>query len=399
MSAVKSFKVGWFPSWVVGLSSLLLPAAVFAQSDDFNDGNDAGWTHYEPLKAFGAGGTYSAAGGIYRLSAAPSPAPADLGVQRIGSLRKEKTYTRVRVQTEITGWRDDINQAFGLIGRAESIGLGTTTGYTYNYNSISGFHQINLVQNEQPIRQVNESPFRLNPAHRYRMVFQLADTLLLGQLYSVTNLTVPLHSVVGSDDNSTSGVSGVFAFALAADGPLDAKFDNYAADVPGQIRATMLDAAPAAGESPAEPIAQVAVRLANAETAIQPATVVLELDGAPVVSELVEEPSSLRIIYSPTVPLDASKPHSARVVFNDGVGDQVFAWNFGAASLPPATLVAAESPAGPFIQTEGAVLDAAGKVFRIGLTGNARFFRISDGVARRIVGVKVEGDKLAVTFE
>ncbi len=30
-----------------------------AQFDDFNDGNDLGWTHYEPLAPFGAGGTFT----------------------------------------------------------------------------------------------------------------------------------------------------------------------------------------------------------------------------------------------------------------------------------------------------------------------------------------------------
>ncbi len=399
MSAHELFRAGSFSAVVAGLCSLILPAGLQGQTDDFNDGNDSGWSRYEPLKSFGAGGTFSAAGGLYRMTAPPSPAPADLGVQRVGSLRLEKTYARVRVEADITGWRDDLNQAFGLIGRAADMGLGTTTGYTYNYNTLSGFHQINLVQGEQATRQVNESPFRLNPAHRYRMVFQLVDTLMLGQMFSVTNPAVPLHSVVGTDDNYSAGVSGLFAFALAADGRLDVQFDNYAAAAAGPLRATMLDATPATGESPTEPIAQVDVRVANLETDIVPDSLTLRVDGVTVGFEAQEEPASVRLVHLPAVPLDPAKAHTAQLTFRDAVGEQVFSWGFGATVAAPPALLAADVPGGPFVALDGVELNGGSRTFLVPLTGDARFFRISDAVERRVVGVALQGDRVAISYQ
>lgn len=399
MYLVNASFIGRVFCWSTVLSIALLPAELRAQTDDFNDGNDTGWSHYEPLKAFGAGASYSASGGLYRLSAPPSPAPAELGVQRIGSVRMEKQYTRVRVQTEITGWNDDINQALGVIARAGSLGLGTTTGYTYNYNTRSGFHQINLVQNEQATREVNESPFRLNPADRYRMDFQLVGSLMLGRLYSITNSAVPLHSVIGFDENFESGVSGVFAFALDADAPLDARFDNFSAEVPEVLRATLLDSNPAIGEIPVDPVSQLDVRIANAETEILRESIVLEVNGAVSDYELLEEPASFRLVHRPSSALEPSAAHSVRLTFRDQLGVQVFAWGFGVPAPAPVTLVSSETPTGPFLATPAAVLDPVARSFRVPMNGASRFFRIVDSVQRRVVGVKIETDQLVLSFE
>src|SRR5262249_36264177 len=57
--------------------------------DDFNDGNDDGWTRYSPLAPFGAPGTFSFPSGGYRIQAAPSPDLAALGPGRAGSARPE----------------------------------------------------------------------------------------------------------------------------------------------------------------------------------------------------------------------------------------------------------------------------------------------------------------------
>jgi len=374
---------------------------LMAQTDDFNDGNDTGWSHYEPLNAFGAGGSYQVSGGLYRLSAPGSPAPELMGPQRIGSLRPEKTYTRARVQAEITGWRTDINQAFGLIGRAANLGLGTTEGYTYNYNSVSGYHQLNLVQNEQATRQVNESPFPLNPAHRYRMVFQLAGSILMGQLYSTTNASIPLHTVAGMDENFSQGLSGVFAFALTADHALDTRFDNYAADVPGPLRATVRDASPAVGESPTEPIASVTVRLADLETSVNPGSVRLEVDGKTADFELAEAPMGYRVVHTPSKPLDPKTGHKARIAFEDETGLQTFEWIFGAPEPPaPATvLLASDTLAGPAAPVTDARLDPATRTFSLPLSGTARFFRLTDTQTRRWVRTQIQADQLVLTYE
>src|SRR5258708_1996342 len=57
-------------------------------SDNFNDGNDTGWTHFEPLAPFGAPGTFSFPNADYRIQATASP-DAMLGPGRAGSLRQD----------------------------------------------------------------------------------------------------------------------------------------------------------------------------------------------------------------------------------------------------------------------------------------------------------------------
>lgn len=382
------------------LAALCALPMLLAQSDDFEDGNDTGWSHYQPLKDFGAGGVFGVSGGLYRLSAPASPAPELLGPQRIGSLRPEKTYRRARIQAEITGWRTDINQAFGLIGRADKLGLGTTEGYTYNYNSVSGFHQINLVQGEQATRQVNESPFPLNPAHRYRMVFLMAERILVGQLYSSTNASIPLHSVAGMDENFEQGISGVFAFALTAEHGLDTRFDNYSAEAVGTLRATVLDASPAVGESPAEAIASVSVRLADLETSVVPETVRLEIDGKPAPLELTETPMGYRGEHTPAKPLDPKAAHRARISFDDESGPQSFEWVFGAPAAPAApVLLSSDTLGGTPASVVDAKHDPGTRTFRVPLSGSARFFRVGDTRARRWNRFVIEGDQLAMTYE
>src|SRR5256885_13690701 len=54
---------------VCSLSIWLGPRAARADVDDFNDGTDDGWTHYNPLNT----GSWSFPNGAYRLQSAPSP--------------------------------------------------------------------------------------------------------------------------------------------------------------------------------------------------------------------------------------------------------------------------------------------------------------------------------------
>src|ERR1043165_7265892 len=63
-------------------------------SDNFNAGNDANFSRYQPLSTFGAPGTFTFPGGnTYRIAAAASPQPATLGPGRAGSFRTSNTYT------------------------------------------------------------------------------------------------------------------------------------------------------------------------------------------------------------------------------------------------------------------------------------------------------------------
>lgn len=396
--------VGPFPAparAALVLASLLLPAAAgFAESDDFDDGNDTGWTHYSPLTPFGAGAAYTFPSGAYRVKAPPSPAPAQVGPQRAGSLRPT-SYDRALLAVDILNWDDAINQSLGLIARVSNLGLGTSNGYTYNYNTKSGYHQLTLVLGETPLSQIDESPFRLDVTRHYRMVFTLVDDKILGQTFSATNGVVPLHSVFGRNALYDAGTAGVFAFALDATGPIDARFDNYSATIPDKIRATILDASPAVGEQPPDPIATVVVRLASLETSVQTASIKLEIDGQPVAYQLGNTDPTFVLTHTPAAPLPANAAHTARVTFTDDDGDQTFSWPFGAPAVVavPATLVGSPDLAGTFQKENAAVLDAGGKHFTIPIGPGQRFFRVLDSVGRKISGFKRTGDSLEIAFE
>lgn len=381
-------------------AAAVLPWAAVAQSDDFNDGNDFGWRRYTPLAEFGAAGRYTFPAGAYRIAADSSPAPDTLGPQRAGAVRSTPTYTRSRSSVDLVGWNNDINQSIGLIGRVSQLGFGTTQGYTYNYNTRSGYHQLNLVLNEAPAKQINESPFRIDPAGRYHLVFTMVGSSILGQMFSETNRAVALHSVFAVDETHASGTSGVFAFALDAGGPIDATFDNYAAEVPPKVRATLLDANPAVGEKPPAPVEAITLRLVSLETTINPDTIRLLVDEKN--AELgVEEASPLLIVtHLPETPLDPESTHTAKLTFADNDGTQTFEWTFGAPPpAAPPVLAGATTLAGPW-QTEGqATLDAGNRRFTLPVSGSQRFFRIADTAARSINRITIQAGTVIVQFE
>src|SRR2546430_9566807 len=70
---------------VVALCCLLSLGARAQISDNFDDGNDGGWTRYDPLAPFGAPATFSFPNGGYRIQAPASPDPVVLGTGRAGS--------------------------------------------------------------------------------------------------------------------------------------------------------------------------------------------------------------------------------------------------------------------------------------------------------------------------
>ena len=373
--------------------------ALHAQSDDFSSGNDKGWTRYSPLSPFVAGATYSFPLGGYRITAPASPAPEIVGPQRAGSLRTGQTVSRVQVEAEVGNWDNSINQAFGVLVRVGSVGLGTTAGYSYNYNTKSGFHQLTLIQGETPARQVNESPYRLDPNAHYRLVFTAVDSLLIGQVFSTTNSVVPIHSVIGRDETFESGLAGVFAFSLDPATGVNAWFDNYKPSVPAKVRALFLDAAPAVGEIPDAPVASVTVRLAHGESKIQTSSLALEIDGKAAPFTVDSNDTTLFLTSTPAAALDQSQPHKAKVTFTDETGPQTVEWNFGAplpASATGPKLLGASTPKGDYIVESAATLDAGGIVFTLPRPSTTRFYKVSDSIARTIASSELTATELRI---
>src|SRR6266700_6616496 len=123
---------------VASLAWLSSSPTLQAQSDNFNDGNDTGWTRYSPFDPFGAPAEFSFPNGAYRIQGALSPAPDQLGPARAGSLRQDVVYTNFYIAVDVIDWDDSVRQAFGILARINNFGLGTTTGYAFTYDRGSG---------------------------------------------------------------------------------------------------------------------------------------------------------------------------------------------------------------------------------------------------------------------
>jgi hypothetical protein len=210
-----------------------LPGGLNAQSDNFNDGNDTGWTRSDPISgAVGsARGTWSFPNGGYRIQTAPSPSPTQLGPARVASIRNDVTYTNFYVAVDVVAWDDTLHQAFGLLSRLSNLGLGTTRGYAFTYQAISHDVQISRVDNEAATAISPVVAVTLDPTRKYRVVFIGSGASFEGRIYGLPDIKTPIVSVTGSDATYASGVNGLLVYdnSSAKNAPADATFDNYLA--------------------------------------------------------------------------------------------------------------------------------------------------------------------------
>ena len=213
------------------LSVAALPSAL-AQTDDFNDGNDTGWTRYDPLGALGSPATYSFPGGnTYRIQAGVSPNPGVVGPGRAGSIHTDQAYSDFSVSFDLVNWDNAQNQAFGVLARISQPGLGTTDGYAFTYTT-DGSIQISRILNEAA-STVGGALATLNPANDYRFVFSGNGSSLSGAVFDLANLSTPVATASGTDATYASGFLGFIVFdnSPTGTGTPDATFDTYSASV------------------------------------------------------------------------------------------------------------------------------------------------------------------------
>jgi hypothetical protein len=208
--------------------------ACFGQIDDFNDGNDAGWTRYNPI---GVGSWSLPNGNSYRIRTAPSPDPMNFGPGRAGSLRNGVTYTNFYVAVDVINWDDTVPQAFGILARVTDAGPGATKGYAFTFDrgttATSGDVDISVITGEVPtgLTLLGEDSFHLVPGRTYRFVFIGTGPNFEGRVYEHPNLTTPVVQVMSLNPDATygSGVCGLVMYDNSSNdlGTTDATFDNY----------------------------------------------------------------------------------------------------------------------------------------------------------------------------
>ena len=202
-------------------------------SDDFNDGNDQGWTHFDPLAPFAAGGTFTVPAGAYRIQAPPSPDQGALGPGRAGSLRFDATYADFFISVDVVDWVDTADQAFGLLSRIRETGLGTTDGYGFLYVPVDRNFEMERFDNEVDTRIGAIIDLTLDPARDYRITFAGTGSSLTGEVFDLADLATPLISLTATDATYTNGVAGLIVADASSGGVMsDATFDNYYSTVP-----------------------------------------------------------------------------------------------------------------------------------------------------------------------
>jgi hypothetical protein len=228
-------------AFAAAVLSLLPLGDVWAQSDNFNDNNDTGWTQYDPIAGVVPPGiaTYTLTNGTYRIQTVPSPLPLPppngVGPGRAGSLCQDVTYTDFYVAVDVVGWNPDLNQAFGILARVRDVGLGQTDGYALTWARDGQDLDITRILNENPtggeVTVSGNDKIPLVLGHSYRFVFIGTGPTLTGRVYELPNDTTPLTEIVGADTAYADGYSGLVLYdnTSTGSGSTDATFDNYLA--------------------------------------------------------------------------------------------------------------------------------------------------------------------------
>lgn len=358
-SFTNSFKTGILTA--TGVCIFITGLDLLAQTDDFNDGNDTGWTHTD--LSTGTGGLLPGAqytfpsdgngGKAYRILAPAPPAP-DAGPARSSCLQSAK-YSRFSVGVDLLAWDVNPDQAFGIITRVGNTGLGSTDGYVLNYNSFLNSLQINELNNESPTTIAEVGLFLKQNKNRYRLVFSGYDQNLLGQVFALPDTNTPIASVVAVESQHESGQAGLMVFNRAdvsqytdAASFADATFDNYSASVPatGTLSATIFSLSPAPGAIVNKIPSSIQVAILNRESDVDPDKVTLIVDGKTVpqsdltlTTEIIAPKNStpfpgLTLVYTPSEATNLAGMHTNRIQFVDGNGKaQTHEWVYSYATL------------------------------------------------------------------
>ncbi len=219
----------------------------FAQTDDFNDGNSAGWTLVDPLSVLGAPFMHQqVVNNQLVLTADGSPNSAAYGPGRGGLLRQDVVHEKFCIAVDVLDWDPARENALGLFARVQpGVGLQQTAGYSFTYQTDDKDIDINKITGEQPatISEGGEAGGVVDPAgavkitleqgSAYRFVFFGDGAYLEGRVYELGNLVTPLAIVRSTQGTAyTRGTTGILIYdnsAANVQHGAKATFDNYSA--------------------------------------------------------------------------------------------------------------------------------------------------------------------------
>lgn len=205
------------------------------QTDDFDDGNDEGWSRLDFVgQALGSSyGLFQVQSGQYRLSSLAPPEPG-VGVARVASYRPDKGYGTFLNVVDAVSWNQALDQTFGLLGRIQGNPQpGTLSGYSLTYRPQTRVLAINRLDGEVA-HPLASSEVSLPPGDSYRFVFSGMGRALTAAVYNLNAPLQPLATLSAEDGAFWAGYGGLLAVAEVPDGAVNVTFDSYAAG-PGGV--------------------------------------------------------------------------------------------------------------------------------------------------------------------
>lgn len=246
------------PLLVLGcVASLFLTSISRAQIvDDFNDGNDEGWTRFDPLGGLGiaAPATFDFPDGGYRL-VAPVPAVPDGGSARAVAYRDDVMLEDFYTAVDIVDWDHEKDLGVGMGLRLTEVGLGQTDGYVLMFyanpsgSNPYGEFEITQIVDEAGAASLVLENVKLEPGQSYRMVAMSEGSAIRAFLYDLNDLTAPLSEIMIDDSSAhPMGHFGLVTFyrggePTAPTSSAEATYDNFVlqesrspVDLPGTER-------------------------------------------------------------------------------------------------------------------------------------------------------------------
>lgn len=225
-----------------GVSFGLFAAAAGAApilSDNFNDGNDDGWTHFDPNAVMldgipGQFTSYDASGNAYRIQSFSSGFRTS--PSRAWAYRADHAYTDFHITTDLVGFNANLDQRLGIVARLGDFQPGTVDGYMLSYNpspgvAAGGRLQIYRITDELPTAigvGADVSPALLGTGV-YKLELTGTDDEFVGRLLSSAGDA--LFTVSATDATYAGGYTGLLV-TNRTDGSADATFDNFVVSAP-----------------------------------------------------------------------------------------------------------------------------------------------------------------------
>jgi hypothetical protein len=218
---------------LIGL--VFLPGNALCQTDDFNDGDDTGWTRQDSLGIITGSpfASYAFPAGGYRISAPNSPDPLQMGPSRAASFRQDVSYSgRVFLSVDLKITDPFIQQSAGFLAFVQPDPMpGAVYGYSLSFQPLTGDIVLNRIFNEAPV-ELGYADLTGVASDSLRLVLIAENGNFSAAVYNLSDLVNPLASLTASDTGYTTGTAGIFVFSDTDDrtGPVDVIFDNYRAN-------------------------------------------------------------------------------------------------------------------------------------------------------------------------